>query len=102
VIHVIDARRLAGHFISHLSEIIGGDHSEGFLARVREYYRAHGQKVLERAQAICERYGVECQIELELGNVVQILAMRGASADLLVMGNMGKTKNARRAFSVSR
>ncbi|HEV7377919.1 MAG TPA: universal stress protein [Pyrinomonadaceae bacterium] len=98
VMHVIDARRLAGHFIKHLSEIIGGDHSEGLLARVREYYRAHGQKALERTQAICERYGVECQTELETGNVVQILAARGANADLLVMGQHGEDKERETGF----
>lgn len=98
VIHVIDARRLAGHFLSHLSEIIGGGHSEGLLERVREYYRASGQKALERAQAICERYGVECQTELETGNVVQILAARGANTDLLVMGQHGEDKERETGF----
>lgn len=97
-IYVIDARRLAGHFIHHLSEIIGGDHHEGILARAREYYQAHGQQVLARAAAICERYGVTCRTELETGNVVQILAMRSASADLLVMGQHGEDKERETGF----
>jgi nucleotide-binding universal stress UspA family protein len=90
VIHVIDARRLAGHFVSHFSEIIGGEHSPGILARVREYYREHGQRVLERAAAICKRYEVACRTEFETGNVVKILVEWPAGVDLLVMGQHGE------------
>jgi nucleotide-binding universal stress UspA family protein len=96
-IHVIDARRLAGHFIRHFSEVVGG-HAEGvparvreagLLARVREYYRARGRAVLERAAVTCGRYDVACRTELETGNVVKVLAERSAEADLLVMGQHG-------------
>ncbi|HEY0376928.1 MAG TPA: universal stress protein [Pyrinomonadaceae bacterium] len=98
-IHVIDARRLAGHFIRHLSEIMGGsDHEKGLLERVRDYYRAHGEKLLKQAAAICERQGLKCRTELETGNVVQLLATRAASADLLVMGQHGEDKERETGF----
>jgi nucleotide-binding universal stress UspA family protein len=75
VLHVIDARRLAGHFITHFSEVVGGrdesaqagEREEGLVSRVREYYRARGQQLLERAAVICERYDVACRTELETG-----------------------------------
>lgn len=97
-IHVIDARRLAVHFIKHFSEIVEGQaagvpahvREAGLLERVREYYHAHGLRVLERAAAVCERYGVACRTELETGSVVKILAERAPHADLLVMGKHGE------------
>lgn len=97
-IYVIDARRLAVHFIRHFSEIVEG-HAAGVPARVREagllervraYYHAHGLRVRERAAAVCERYGVACRTELETGSVVKILAERAPHADLLVMGKHGE------------
>src|SRR6266567_5721600 len=70
-IYVIDARRLAGHFIKHFSEVVGGDRSAGLVTRVREYYQSHGQQTLARAAMICERHGVGCRTKLETGNVVK-------------------------------
>jgi len=98
VIHVIDARRLAGQFIRHFSEIVEGQgvgvparvREAGLLERVRAYYHAHGLRVLERAAAVCERYDVACRTELETGSVVKILAGRAPHADLLVMGKHGE------------
>jgi nucleotide-binding universal stress UspA family protein len=95
---VIDARRLAVHFIRHFSEIVEGQaagvparvREAGLLERVRAYYHAHGLRVLERAAAVCERYGVACRTELETGSVVKILAERAPHADLLVMGKHGE------------
>jgi nucleotide-binding universal stress UspA family protein len=105
-IHVIDARRLAGHFIKHFSEIVEGHaagvparvREAGLLERVREYYHARGRQVLERAAAICERYGVACRTELETGSVVKILAKRSAHADLLVMGQHGEDEERETGF----
>jgi nucleotide-binding universal stress UspA family protein len=97
-IHVIDARRLAGHFIKHFSEVIGNSLSPGFTARVREYYHARGLAVLERAAVICERYDVPCQKRLETGNVVKILVETGATADLLVMGQHGEDEEHETGF----
>jgi nucleotide-binding universal stress UspA family protein len=97
-IYVIDARRLAVHFIRHFSEIVEGQaagvparvREAGLLERVRAYYHAHGLRVLERAAAVCERYDVACRTELETGSVVKILAERAPHADLLVMGKHGE------------
>jgi nucleotide-binding universal stress UspA family protein len=105
-IHVIDARRLAGHFIKHFSEIVEGYaagvparvREAGLLERVREYYHARGRQVLERAAAVCERYGVACRTELETGSVVKILAERSAHADLLVMGQHGEDEERETGF----
>jgi nucleotide-binding universal stress UspA family protein len=105
-IHVIDARRLAGHFIKHFSEIVEGHaagvparvREAGLLERVREYYHARGRQVLERAAAVCERYGVACRTELETGSVVKILAERSAHADLLVMGQHGEDEERETGF----
>lgn len=78
------------HFITHFSEIFGGSHAEGFASRVREYYNAYGHQALERTAAICERYGLACEKQLETGNVVQILAKASSNANLLVMGERGE------------
>jgi nucleotide-binding universal stress UspA family protein len=105
-IHVIDARRLVGHFIKHFSEIVEGHaagvparvREAGLLERVREYYHARGRQVLERAAAVCERYGVACRTELETGSVVKILAERSAHADLLMMGRHGEDEERETGF----
>jgi nucleotide-binding universal stress UspA family protein len=88
-LYVIDARRLAGHFIKHLSEIINSRTDEGLADRVRDYYRSQGEQALARAKAICERHGVDCRSQLETDNVVRILADAAARVDLLVMGLRG-------------
>lgn len=107
VVHVIDARRLAGHFITHFSEIVEGHAAAGvpargseagLLKRVREYYHARGRQVLERAAAVCERYDVACRTELESGNVVKVLADHAAGADLLVMGQHGEDEERETGF----
>jgi nucleotide-binding universal stress UspA family protein len=106
VLHVIDARRLAGHFITHFSEVVGGrdesaqagEREEGLVSRVREYYHARGQQLLERAAVLCERYDVACRTELETGNVVKTLAERSAGADLLVLGQHGEDEERETGF----
>ena len=98
VVYVIDARRLAGHFIKHFSEIFGGDRSEGFAARVRDYYQTYGQAALKSAARVCERYGVACRTELETGNVVKILSTISANTDLLVMGLRGEDEEYESGF----
>lgn len=97
-IYVIDARRLAGHFISHLSEVIGSSLAPGILERISDYYHEHGRAVLEGAAAICEHYDVTCELELETGNVVKLLAERSKSADLLVMGQHGEDEERETGF----
>jgi nucleotide-binding universal stress UspA family protein len=97
-IHVIDARRLASHFIRHFSEITASTPASGILERVKEYYHAYGRSVLESAAVICEGYDVRFTQELETGNVVKILAERSKSADLLVMGQHGEDEERETGF----
>jgi nucleotide-binding universal stress UspA family protein len=97
-IYVIDARRLAGHFIEHFSEIISGRENASFTDRVRDYYRSHGKESLARAAAICQRRGVACRTQLETGNVVKILAGASSEADLLVMGLRGEDEEYETGF----
>ena len=96
--YVIDARRLAGHFIKHFSEIISSRENEGFADRVRDYYRSHGTETLARAAAICERRGVACRARLETGNVVRILADASSEVDLMVMGLRGEDEEYETGF----
>ncbi len=96
--HVIDARRLAGHFVRHFSEVLRDTHSPGFRARVREYYRARGLEALERAAVLAEHYDVGCRKELETGNVVKLLSERAARADLLVLGQHGEDEEHETGF----
>src|SRR6266404_660491 len=98
VVYAIDARRLAGHFIKHFSEIFEGDRSEGFAARVRDYYQTYGQAALKHAARVCERYGIACPTELETGNVVKILSTISANTDLLVMGLRGEDEEYESGF----
>ena len=90
VLYVIDARRLAGHFIRNISEILESFPSEGIADRVRDYYRKQGNEALKRAASICERYRVTCQTDLQTGNVVKIVADASVDADLLVIGARGE------------
>jgi nucleotide-binding universal stress UspA family protein len=97
-VYVIDARRLAGHFIKHFAEVIGGREEKGFVERVRDYYETHGRQALGRATAICERYGLACRTVLETGNVVKVLTNTAASTDLLVMGLRGEDEEYETGF----
>jgi nucleotide-binding universal stress UspA family protein len=97
-LYVIDARRLAGHFIKHFAEVIGGREGKGFVERVRDYYDTHGRQALGRATAICERYGLACRTVLETGNVVKVLTNTAASTDLLVMGLRGEDEEYETGF----
>ena len=90
VLYVIDARRLAGHFIRNISEILESFPSEGIADRVRDYYRKQGNEALKRAASICERYRVTCQTDLQTGNVVKMVADASVDADLLVIGARGE------------
>jgi nucleotide-binding universal stress UspA family protein len=98
VLYVIDARRLAGHFIRNISEILESFPSEGIADRVREYYRKQGNEALKRAASICERYRVTCQTDLQTGNVVKIIAEASADADLLVIGARGEDEEFETGF----
>jgi nucleotide-binding universal stress UspA family protein len=97
-LYVIDARRLAGHFIRHISEILESFPSEGITDRVRDYYRKQGNEALKRAASICERYGVICETNLQTGNVVKIVADASAEADLLVIGERGEDEEFETGF----
>lgn len=97
-LYVIDARRFAGHFVRHFSEVLQSTPSPGFRQRVREYYHARGQEALERASVLCERYDVFCRKQLETGNVVKILSERAATADLLVLGQHGEDEERETGF----
>ncbi len=98
VLYVIDARRLAGHFIRNISEILESFPSEGIADRVRDYYRKQGNEALKRAASICERYRVTCQTDLQTGNVVKIVAEASADADLLVIGARGEDEEFETGF----
>ena len=98
VLYVIDARRLAGHFIRNISEILESFPSEGIADRVRDYYRKQGQEALKRAGSICERYRVTCQTDLQTGNVVKIVADASVDADLLVIGARGEDEEFETGF----
>jgi nucleotide-binding universal stress UspA family protein len=98
VLYVIDARRLAGHFIRNISEILESFPSEGIADRVRDYYRKQGNEALKRAASICERYRVTCQTDLQTGNVVKIVAEAAADADLLVIGARGEDEEFETGF----
>lgn len=97
-LYVIDARRLAGHFIRHISEVLESFPSEVITDRVRDYYRKQGQEALRRAISICERYGVTCQTSLQTGNVVKVVADESAQADLLVIGERGEDEEFETGF----
>jgi len=98
VLYVIDARRLAGHFIRNISEILESFPSEGIADRVRDYYRKQGNEALKRAASICERYRVTCQTDLQTGNVVKIVADASVDADLLVIGARGEDEEFEKGF----
>lgn len=98
VLYVIDARRLAGHFIRNISEILESFPSEGIADRVRDYYRKQGNEALKRAASICERYRVTCQTDLQTGNVVKIVADASVDADLLVIGARGEDAEVETGF----
>ena len=98
VLYVIDARRLAGHFIRNISEILESFPSEGIADRVRDYYRKQGNEALKRAASICERYRVTCQTDLQTGNVVKIVADASVDADLLVIGARGEDEELETGF----
>jgi nucleotide-binding universal stress UspA family protein len=97
-IYVIDVRRLAGHFISHISEVLESFPSEAITQRVRDYYRKQAQEALSRAAAICERHGVKCETLLHTGNVVNDVAHEAKLADLLVIGERGENEEVEPGF----
>ena len=98
VLYVIDARRLADHFIRNISEILEIFPSEGIADRVRDYYRKQGNESLQRAASICERYRVTCQTDLQTGNVVKMVADASVDADLLVIGARGEDEEFETGF----
>ncbi len=98
VLYVIDARRLAGHFIRNISEILESFPSEGIADRVRDYYRKQGNEALKRAASICERYRVTCETDLQTGNVVKIVADASVNSDLLVIGARGEDEEFETGF----
>lgn len=97
-LYVIDARRLASHFIKHIAEILESSPSEGLTDRVRDYYRRQGLEALKRVVSICERYGVTCQTNLKTGNVVKVVADEAAQTDLLVIGERGEDEEFETGF----
>ena len=97
-LYVIDARRLAGHFLKHVSEIFESFPSEAITDRVRDYYRKQGEEALRRAAGICERYGVMCETNLQTGNVVKVASDASAQADLLVIGERGEDEELETGF----
>jgi len=98
VLYVMDARRLAGHFIKHIAEVLESSPSEGLTDRVRHYYRRQGLEALKRVVSICEGYGVTCQTNLKTGNVVKVIADEAAQTDLLVIGERGEDEEFESGF----
>jgi nucleotide-binding universal stress UspA family protein len=97
-LYVIDARRLAGHFIRHIAEVLESFPSEGIVERVRDYYRRQGEEALKRAAGICERHGVKCETKLQTGNVVKVIADESTKADILVIGERGEDEEFETGF----
>jgi len=97
-LYVIDARRLAGHFIKHIAEVLESFPSEGIVETVRDYYRRQGEEALTRAAGICERHGVECETKLQSGNVVKAIADESTKADILVIGERGEDEEFETGF----
>ncbi len=97
-LYVIDARRLAGHFIRHVAEILETDPSQRLTDRVRNYYDRQGSAALRRAASICGRHGVKCETRLETGNVVKVLSEAAGAADLLVIGERGEDEELESGF----
>ena len=97
-LYVIDARRLAGHFIKHIAEILESSPSEGLIDRVRDYYRRQGLEALKRVVSICEPYGVPCETNLQTGNIVKVVADVAAQTDLLVIGERGEDEEFEAGF----
>jgi len=63
--HVIDARRLAGHFISHFSKSSVATPRREFWS-VSGVLHTYGRSVLESAALFAKSYKVWCAQELEL------------------------------------
>jgi nucleotide-binding universal stress UspA family protein len=97
-LYVIDARRLAGHFIRHIPEVLESFPSEGIVERVRDYYRRQGEEALKRAAGICESHGVSCETKLQTGNVVKVIADESTKADILVIGERGEDEEFETGF----
>ncbi|HEX7296971.1 MAG TPA: universal stress protein [Pyrinomonadaceae bacterium] len=97
-LYVIDARRLAGHFIKHIAEVLESSRSEGLTDRIRDYYRRQGLEALKRAAGICERHGVKCETKLQTGNVVKVIADESTKADILVIGERGEDEEFETGF----
>jgi nucleotide-binding universal stress UspA family protein len=97
-LYVIDARRLTGHFIKHIAEVLESFPFEGIVERVRDYYRRQGEEALKRAAAICERHGVKCEPKLQIGNVVKVIADESTKADILVIGERGEDEEFETGF----
>ena len=97
-LYVIDARRLTGHFIKHIAEVLESFPSEGIVERVRDYYRRQGEEALKRATGICERHGVKCETKLQTGNVVKVIADESTKADILVIGERGEDEEFETGF----
>ena len=97
-LYVMDARRLTGHFIKHISEVLESFPSEGIVERVRDYYRRQGEEALKRAAGICERHGVKCETKLQTGNVVKVIADESTKTDILVIGERGEDEEFETGF----
>lgn len=93
LLHVIDWRLLAGHFISHFTEVLRAEGQGSFAERVERYYREYGNSLVERARQRCLELGArDCTTAVETGRVAQQISARAENADLLLIGQRGETE----------
>jgi len=83
VIYVIDARRLAGHFMKTFRDY-RWSRRMSLLIEFVILPIAWGNRW--RGRAICHRRGVACRTQLETGNVVMISPALRQKAESVVMG----------------
>jgi nucleotide-binding universal stress UspA family protein len=92
LLHVIDWRFLAGHFITHFDEVYRSGGGESFRERVEHYYQSYGERLLEEARARSVELGArDVTVSVEMGNVAKHIIKRAAQSDLLVIGQQGET-----------
>jgi nucleotide-binding universal stress UspA family protein len=92
LLHVIDWRLLAGHFITHFDEVFRSQDGESFGERVKHYYQRYGERLLEQARQRAIDFGVSnVTVTIETGNIAKHIIERAAGVDLLVIGQQGET-----------
>jgi nucleotide-binding universal stress UspA family protein len=91
LLHVIDWRLLAGHFITHFDDIFRSKLGKSFTERVKHYYKEYGERLLQNGRERATGFGVsEITTSIETGSVVKRIIERAGGADLLIIGQHGE------------